>query len=836
VGPASRLGSAVGVLWLRARAQLRGRVGANLFLAVLVGLAGALVLAAAAGARRSEAALPRFLAANQTVDAAVYVPVSSPSDDLAEARRRVAALSGVRQVFRASGWTAGALVLAVADPADPARWHRQLGTVALDPGGSVAFGHPILVGGRLPDERRPDEVAVDEELAERRHLRVGSRLRVGAFTSAQLGPAGEGRDVPPRGAVADLLVAGIVRYPEDLLPVVTDQESILVNSGDLYLTPAWWHRYGPDIANYGIGLAVRLHNGQADLPRLRAGLRRLYGGDAAAEGVDAAIGDKAMTTGTRRAIGLESAALAAFAVLTALAALLLVGQTLGRQVVVEAAEFPILWALGMTRGQLVGVAVVRAAPVAMAGAVLAVVGAVALSPATPLGVARRAELDPGVAVDLPVLTVGAAAVVAGVLACAVLAGWRAGPAQAGGLGMAEVAGAERPSRVAGALAAAGLPPTAVTGTRQALEPGRGRTAVPVRSAITAAAAAVGALTLAAVFGASLLRLVRDPAAYGVTWDVRVGNFADPRGAELAAGKLAGNPAVAAYRGLVTGVGSSVDGRSVPLLSFSPGKGSLGPAVVEGREPTGPDEIALGATTMQTLGKRIGDTVEVSGVGEPQRLRVVGRVIVNQGDPGAVVAPGKGAVLHVDVWRRISPSGMPIVPSSFFVRLDPAADRHQAVQRLQRDFPNTVVFPIKQPDLTDLERVGYLPGLLAGLVALLALGTVTHALVTSVRRRRRDLAMLKTLGFTRGQVSQTVAWQATTFALVAALAGLPVGIAAGRWAWRLVAGQLGVVSGPMVPPVPVLAVAASALLVANLAAAGPGWVAGRIRPASVLRTE
>jgi putative ABC transport system permease protein len=824
------------VLWMRARAQLRGRVTANLFLALLVGLAGALVLAATAGARRSEATLPRFLAANQTVDAAVYVPSSSPSDDLAEARRRVADLPEVRQVFRASGWTAGALVLAVADAADPTRWHRQLGTVALDPGGSVAFGRPILVAGRLPDERRPDEVAVDEELAKRRRLRVGSRVRVAAFTSAQLGPAGEGRDVAPRGAVADLLVAGIVRYPKDLLPVVTDQENLLVNSGDLYLTPAWWRRHGPDIANYGIGLAVQLHDGQTDLPRLRAGLRRLYGGGAAAEGVDASIGDFAITAGTRRAIALESAALAAFAVLTALAALLLVGQTLRRQVLVEAAEFPILRALGMTRGQLVGVAVVRAAPVAMAGAVLAVVGAVALSPATPLGVARRAELDPGLAVDLPVLALGAVAVVAGVLACAVLAGWRAGRAQAGGLGVAEVASAERPSRIAEALATASLPPTAVTGTRLALEPGRGRTAVPVRSAVTAAAAAVGALTAAAIFGASLLHLVRDPAAYGVTWDVRVGNYADPQGPELAARRLAGNPAVAAYRGLVTGVGSFVDGRSVPLLSFTPGKGSLGPAVVEGREPTRPDEVALGATTMRALGKRIGDTVEVSGVGEPQRLRVVGRVIVNQGDAGAAVAPGKGAITHVDLWRRIGPPGMPVTPSSFFVRLDPAADRQRAMAQLERDFPNTVVLPLKQPDLTDLERVGYLPGLLAGLVALLALGTVTHALVTSVRRRRRDLAMLKTLGFTRGQVSQTVAWQATTFALVAALAGLPVGIAAGRWAWRLVANQLGVVSGPVVPPVPALAIIAGALLVANLAAAGPGWVAARIRPAAVLRSE
>jgi hypothetical protein len=300
----------MGVLWMRAKAQLRGRARANLFLVLLIGLAGALVLAAAAGARRSEAALPRFLAANRTVDAAVFLPTADPADDLAEARRRVAALPEVRQVFRESG-RVGALVLAGADPADPAQWHRQLGTIALDPGGAV-FGRPIVVAGRLPDDGRAEEVAVDEELAERRRLRVGARYRVAAFTREQLGPAGEGRTVAPRGAAADLLVVGIVRYPKDLLPVVTTQESLFVNSGELYLTPAYWRRYGPDIANYGIGLAVALRDGQAGLPRLNASLRRLFGPQAGAESTEGWSGDEAITTGTRRAIALESAALAAF--------------------------------------------------------------------------------------------------------------------------------------------------------------------------------------------------------------------------------------------------------------------------------------------------------------------------------------------------------------------------------------------------------------------------------------------------------------------------------------------------------------------------------------------
>jgi hypothetical protein len=259
------------VLWLRAKAQLRGRARASLLLALLVGLAGALVLAAAAGARRSEAALPRFLAANRTMDAGVQVQSEDPFDDLGEARRRLAALPEVRQVFRVTG----ALILAGVDPTDRGRWHRQLGAVALDPGGGLVFGRPIVVAGRLADERRTDEAVVDEELAERRHLRVGSLYRVGIFTREQFGPAGEGQFVSPQGPVVDLQVVGIVRTTRGLVPVATDQDNIFANGGELYLTPAYWARYGHNIARYGILLAVTLRQGQTDLPRLRADLRRL---------------------------------------------------------------------------------------------------------------------------------------------------------------------------------------------------------------------------------------------------------------------------------------------------------------------------------------------------------------------------------------------------------------------------------------------------------------------------------------------------------------------------------------------------------------------------------
>ena len=56
----------------------------------------------------------------------------------------------------------------------------------------------------------------------------------------------------------------------------------------------------------------------------------------------------------------------------------------------------------------------------------------------------------------------------------------------------------------------------------------------------------------------------------------------------------------------------------------------------------------------------------------------------------------------------------------------------------------------------------------------------------VRRRRRDFAVLKTLGFDRGQVRATVAWQATTLAALGVALGVPLGIVIGDAVWRLIA--------------------------------------------------
>jgi putative ABC transport system permease protein len=97
-------------------------------------------------------------------------------------------------------------------------------------------------------------------------------------------------------------------------------------------------------------------------------------------------------------------------------------------------------------------------------------------------------------------------------------------------------------------------------------------------------------------------------------------------------------------------------------------------------------------------------------------------------------------------------------------------------------------------------------------------------------------VLKALGFTRRQVGATIAWQATTFAVVALVLGVPLGVAVGRWAWQLTAEALGLRSAPVMPLAVVLAVAAGAIAAANLVAAIPGRAASRLRPAPALRSE
>ena len=180
------------------------------------------------------------------------------------------------------------------------------------------------------------------------------------------------------------------------------------------------------------------------------------------------------------------------------------------------------------------------------------------------------------------------------------------------------------------------------------------------------------------------------------------------------------------------------------------------------------------------------------------------------------------------------------PTIILVRAAPGVGGNELLQHL-RDISEdeddlTAYVPTRPLDLENIQRVDSMPFVIGTATAAVAIATVAHGLVTSVRRRRRDLAILKTLGFGRRQVRSVVFWQATSVAVLAITAGIPLGIAAGRLAWSLFAEQVGVVPDYAVSALALLVLVPAVLVLANAAAAVPGRIAARVRPAAVLRSE
>ena len=280
------------------------------------------------------------------------------------------------------------------------------------------------------------------------------------------------------------------------------------------------------------------------------------------------------------------------------------------------------------------------------------------------------------------------------------------------------------------------------------------------------------------------------------------------------------------------------------MALSPLRGDVFPPVLTGRRPSRADEIGLGGRTLGALDAAVGDTVNVTIGGTARPIRVVGLV-----DAGTDRRRG----------RRASPPrlrvGQALVPRgrrrarrqhrSRSFRL--GADIDRGLERLEIalfpeetrsffDIADIALEPQAPADVVNFGRVENLPFVLGGALGVLAASVLAHMVWSSVARRRRDLAILETLGFGRGQIRAAVGWQASLLVMVALLVGVPVGVAAGRWAWTALADRVGILPVPRVS-VPALAMLVpAALLLANLVAALPGRSAAPTQPALVLRAE
>ena len=172
------------------------------------------------------------------------------------------------------------------------------------------------------------------------------------------------------------------------------------------------------------------------------------------------------------------------------------------------------------------------------------------------------------------------------------------------------------------------------------------------------------------------------------------------------------------------------------------------------------------------------------------------------------------------------------PNAILLRFAPSvspAEAHRSVatmvnslNRLEGGSAGIISFTnIRPAEITDYQAIGSAPLILAAGLTVGAVVALTLTLLTSVRRRRRDLALLKALGFTRGQLSAVVAWQSTVSVAIGVAIGVPLGIVFGHLMWDLFAHELYAVSRPTVSVLATVLVALGALILANVVAAFPG---------------
>jgi putative ABC transport system permease protein len=380
------------------------------------------------------------------------------------------------------------------------------------------------------------------------------------------------------------------------------------------------------------------------------------------------------------------------------------------------------------------------------------------------------------------------------------------------------------------------------GIRLALHRGAGRTAVPVRSAVASAAVGVAALSAAIVFAASLSHLLASPALYGVTWDAAVTNNAGTGTGPVVA-TVKRDRQVAAWATGWTGARLRA-GRTEfeVIVPTVPSDMSFVLPPATGRLPRSSQEIALGTKTLRQLHARVGATIPVSVTvpNAPVRpMTIVGTTVFPT--LSDTLGLGTGAALTPGGVRHLLPAKVENPPPAVvFVRFQPGAGpqagRQALAARLARLGSFTVDGPATPTDLLNFGQVQDLPQVLGIGLAVVALLTITHLLMTSVRRRQRDFAIFRALGFTSSQVRGTLCWQALTLAGIALLIGVPAGIACGRLCWQVFAYQLGITPVVAVPLAALSIMAACWLAAAAVIAALPGKTATRNSPARVLHSE
>jgi putative ABC transport system permease protein len=653
--------------------------------------------------------------------------------------------------------------------------------------------HPVLTDGRWLSSSGANEIVIDRGAARRLDIRVGQQVDL-------LTPSG------PR----PFTVVGFA--------VPTSRAPAPINDPAWgYVLPETLQRLEPN-AVFGASLEHRLHAGVQLEPGATFDLRRGGGSIAERFGVQTAENVKA---NIKEANTFDVIFLNVFSVFALFAAGLIIANTVGGQVLSQLRDTGILKAIGFTPGQITLALLLQNLALSLAASLVGVLAGLLVAPfflersADILGVPAAAAFNPAL------LSIALLVVVVLVALFTLVPAWRAGRVPAiAALNAGADLGTGRASGLAAFLTRIGMPRVAAVGVKDLFRR-------PVRTFMTVAALVLAVVTATFSLGieATFNKTMSDPTVIGgPPYDIAADRDLLPD--QTARGILDARPEVASY--LVTyDTGGRIGNLGFELRGIEGDLNNPRWAVREGRMPIRGGEAAVSTTLANQFGLNVGDRANVELAGETERfidVQIVGRYVDIEGETMIVTRDA----LPPDV-----------TPTDYLIRTVPGTNNRQlanAFVAASGGYLDPEVLDESIAEIRDQFR-SVLIGLNAVLFVIAGLNLLA-SLLLSIRERRRDFAILKTVGFTPGQVAQSVFAGSTALATIALITGLPLGLIATRLMFDALSSAAGIGTGvgempgllwlaPLVP---------AAIIIAALATALPARRAAGVQVAEALRYE
>ncbi|MEP7048678.1 MAG: FtsX-like permease family protein [Ilumatobacteraceae bacterium] len=841
-----------------ARGELRRRPLSYAALAMIIAIGGGASLGAAITAHRTDRAYPDYTHRAHVATLVVNPSLASVAMDKAIRRFR-----GVRAVHTSALMLAslGATKPAPLSELEQSSVDAYLQVIGSPDGRFVEVDRPQVSSGRPPTGDREIFISDDERPvleAEVGHkLALGDSVDVAFWWSFIEDPSQDPSKVISPIGVESLSISGFGQLPDEVLPDelyprqhvvvsadvarkyncladyrpdMTDEEALATAMPQSCSTSYWYYSLSLDDSP-GVVDSIRTQFATAadalksDLPPLVTSL----GGGYFYISQDRADVDTAVS----RAIRPTVTALLTFALVALLTMLTIFAIVLARVVRRTEADSRTLASLGASVSQrargVLGPILISLA-IGLAGAL----GTAALvSPVGPVGSVRSLVGSPGMSLPgrLTCSALGAFAVA--LLAIAVAMSFvgvrRASRSTAG----------SRPTRRWFAALSRSDRPSLTNGVAAALDVRRSGTGAAIGGCVVAVACGVGAL----VFAYNLTSLIGHPKEYGWPWDVGVitgAGYGDAKPDAVAA-TLDHDPEVERYALYAFDSSSKFGDRSVPVVyGFS---STINPdlTIVDGRAPRKAGEAVLGEETARQLALGVGDhvTVQSNYLSGNNDVEVVGTAVLPA--VSAFIADrtglGNGAFVLTDQQATADAATFVAIhlrpgvdPSVFTSRLGPTFRQWDATGAP----PFIYSAPVRSPEIVNVSELRSVPLVLGGVLGAALLAGLTTSILISVRDRRRELAILRALGYNDRDLRATIRWQAGAMMATGVVIGIPLGVIAGHLAWRAFANQLGVVPRADSPLALLGITAVLAIALALVASIAPSRSATRMSPVEALR--